>query len=73
MSLHGKIAIVSGASRGIGHAIALHLAREGAGVVVTARDEGLLNTAVKEIEAAGSKGLAGGLRSASAGSPLQRW
>ena len=58
MTLNGKIAIVSGASRGIGRAIALHLAREGARVVVTARDQGLLDTAVKEIETAGSQGLA---------------
>lgn len=58
MSLHGKIALVSGASRGIGRAIALHLAREGARVVVTARDEGLLDTAVSEMEASGSEGLA---------------
>src|ERR1019366_10140153 len=50
MTLNGKIAIVSGASRGFGRAIALHLAREGARVVVTARDQGLLDTAVKAIE-----------------------
>jgi NAD(P)-dependent dehydrogenase (short-subunit alcohol dehydrogenase family) len=58
MTLDGKIAIVSGGNRGIGRAIALRLAREGAGVVVAARDEGLLNSAVKEIEAFGSRGLA---------------
>ena len=58
MKLSGKIAIVSGGNRGIGRAIALELAREGAGVVVTARDEALLAAAVKEVEAAGGKGLA---------------
>ena len=58
MTLNGKIAIVSGASRGIGRAIALRLGSEGVRVVVTARDEGLLESAVKEIESAGSQGLA---------------
>ena len=35
--LNGKVALVTGASRGIGTAIALALAEEGAGVVVTYR------------------------------------
>jgi NAD(P)-dependent dehydrogenase (short-subunit alcohol dehydrogenase family) len=39
MTLNGKIAIVTGASRGIGRAIALRLMHEGAQVVLTARDE----------------------------------
>jgi 3-oxoacyl-[acyl-carrier protein] reductase len=39
MNLRGKAAIVTGASRGIGRAIALHLAREGAQVLLTARSE----------------------------------
>ena len=42
-SLAGKSAIVTGASRGIGRAIAVHLAGEGANVVLTARDTGLLD------------------------------
>lgn len=58
MTLRGKVAIVSGSNRGIGRAIALHLAREGARVVLTARDQGLLDTAAEEMAAAGSEALA---------------
>ena len=39
MKLKNKIAIVTGASRGLGKAVALGLAGEGASVVVTARTE----------------------------------
>ena len=38
--LSGKIALVTGASRGLGHATARHLAREGAHVVAIARTQG---------------------------------
>ena len=38
--LSGRIALVTGASRGIGHAIAIALAREGAHIVATARTPG---------------------------------
>jgi NAD(P)-dependent dehydrogenase (short-subunit alcohol dehydrogenase family) len=34
----GKTALVTGAARGIGQAVALHLAREGAGVAMIDRD-----------------------------------
>jgi NAD(P)-dependent dehydrogenase (short-subunit alcohol dehydrogenase family) len=56
-SLSEKIAIVTGASRGIGRAIALRLAREGAKVVLTARDQGLLESAAAEIQAAGASAV----------------
>jgi 3-oxoacyl-[acyl-carrier protein] reductase len=52
MRLAGKTAIVTGASRGIGRAIALRLAREGARVALCARDGEALKGAVEEIEAA---------------------
>jgi len=56
-TLAGKTAIVTGASRGIGRAIALHLAGEGASVVLTARDTGLLDAAVEAISAAGGSAI----------------
>lgn len=50
--LQGKTAIVTGSSRGIGRAIAIRLAGEGARVVLCARTADLLEQAVREIEAA---------------------
>ena len=51
--LTDQIAVVTGASRGIGAAIARKLAALGAHVVLTARDNGQLNKIVAEINAAG--------------------
>lgn len=56
-ALAGKTAIVTGASRGIGRAIALHLAGEGANVVLTARDAALLDSAVNAITEAGGRAI----------------
>jgi 3-oxoacyl-[acyl-carrier protein] reductase len=58
-NLQGKVAIVTGASRGIGRATALALASEGASVVVNyASSSGAAEAVVTEIEALGMKGLA---------------
>lgn len=58
-SLAGKVAIVTGASRGIGRAIALRLSQEGASVVVNyARGADRAKDVVSAIEAAGGKALA---------------
>lgn len=64
MSLNGKTLFISGASRGIGKAIALRAAQDGANVVVAAKTaephpklQGTIYTAADEIEAAGGKAL----------------
>src|SRR5580704_6716225 len=56
--LIGKTAIITGASRGIGRAIAIRLAGEGAQVVLCARDENVMAEAVKEIERTGGRAAA---------------
>lgn len=52
-TLAGKIIIVTGASRGIGRAIALRLAQEGGKLLLAARDEAALANVVAEITAGG--------------------
>lgn len=64
MSLKGKTLFISGGSRGIGLAIALRAARDGANVTIAAKTAephpklpGTIHTAAAEIEAAGGKSL----------------
>jgi citronellol/citronellal dehydrogenase len=64
MSLNGKTLFISGASRGIGLAIALRAARDGANVALIAKTaephpklEGTVYTAAEQIEAAGGRAL----------------
>lgn len=64
-SLTGRVAIVTGASRGIGRAIALGLAREGCDVVIAAKSTesteklpGSIFTVAAEVEALGARALA---------------
>jgi len=58
MRLTGRVAIVTGAGRGIGRAIALLYAREGAKVVLAARNERQLQVVSEEIAVAGGVSLA---------------
>ncbi len=55
-TLDKQIAIVTGASRGIGHAIALELARRGATVIGTATGENGAGAISAALEAAGLSG-----------------
>jgi 3-oxoacyl-[acyl-carrier protein] reductase len=58
MTLSGRVALVTGASQGIGHACALRLAEAGATVAVTARNQQKLDEVVAQITAAGGKAAA---------------
>jgi citronellol/citronellal dehydrogenase len=65
MSLKSKTLFITGASRGIGLAVALRAARDGANIVIAAKTEaahpklpGTIHTAAAEIEAAGGRALA---------------
>lgn len=58
LELGGKVAVVTGASRGIGRAIALALAAEGCQVAITARGAEALEGVAGEIRAAGGSALA---------------
>ena len=65
MSFQGKTAFITGASRGIGKAIALKLAADGANIVIAAKSVeenpklgGTIYSAAEEVEKAGGKALA---------------
>jgi 3-oxoacyl-[acyl-carrier protein] reductase len=61
MHLSGRVALITGASQGIGRTCALRFAKEGATVAVAARNQEKLNELVSEITAAGGKAAAFGL------------
>jgi len=55
-SLSGKVALVTGASRGLGWAMAQSLGKAGAAVVINGRDDATLKSRVEELARAGLKG-----------------
>jgi len=56
--LDGKVALITGASQGLGRALALAYAKEGARVVINARGEEGIRRVAEEIEASGAEALA---------------
>ena len=58
MNLEGRVALVTGASQGIGHACALTLARHGASIAVAARNQQKLEELAAAITASGGKAVA---------------
>jgi len=56
--LQGKVAIITGASKGIGRALSLCFAREGAALVCTARSTDLVRETVSMVEKAGGRAIA---------------
>lgn len=57
-NLQGKVAVVTGSSRGIGRSIAHQLAKAGAQVVVSSRKLDACEVVVQEIQAAGGQAMA---------------
>ncbi len=57
MRLEGQVAIVTGASRGIGEAVALALSREGAAVAVNGRNQETIKAVAEKIAASGGQAL----------------
>ena len=64
-SLKDKVIIITGASRGIGRAMAIRFAQEGATIVIAAKSDqphpklpGTIHTVAKEVEEAGGKAIA---------------
>lgn len=55
--LEGKVAVITGSSRGLGLGIAQAYSAEGAAVVLSGRSQGTLNAAVEAITAAGGKAI----------------
>ncbi|MDD2705147.1 MAG: SDR family NAD(P)-dependent oxidoreductase [Acidocella sp.] len=74
LGLNGKLALVTGSTAGIGHAIAATLAKEGARVIITGRKQAAVDTAVAALKAEGADvlGFAGDLADAATAEALAK-
>ena len=74
LGLKGKVALVSGASKGLGFAVARQLAAEGALVSISSRDEASIRDAASRIERdTGSRVIAAALDVRAPEAEIQRW
>ena len=71
--LEGRVALVTGASRGLGASAAVALAKEGAHIIATARTEGGLTELDDEIKAVGGIGHAGARSTSRISTPSTGW
>lgn len=71
LGLKGKVALVTGSSRGIGRGTALALAAEGCDVMLTGRDEAALDEVAKEIQGKGRRAATSVLDLRQPGAPEQ--
>jgi NAD(P)-dependent dehydrogenase (short-subunit alcohol dehydrogenase family) len=58
VTLHGRVALVTGSGRGIGRKIGIQLARAGAQVIISARTSGQIEAVAEEISRKGGRGVA---------------
>ena len=73
LNLKNKVALIAGASKGLGYAVAYALAKEGASVSISSRDESSITAAASRIEReTGSKVLATPV-DVQSGEAIQRW
>jgi NAD(P)-dependent dehydrogenase (short-subunit alcohol dehydrogenase family) len=72
LGLAGRVALITGGTRGIGRATALRLAAEGAHVVVTARRQELIDATVADLRAAGDDDALGVAGDANVAEDLER-
>jgi len=73
LGIQGKVALVTGGSKGLGHAIALELAREGAEVAICARDAGEVDAAAREIGGATGRAIVGMVADVTRATDIQRF